>query len=299
MSKSNNHAGELAVICDSYSSTTLAGAYFLLFLTSMYLLARLHSVQRTWSHIKIVIAFITAVAFIRACTVGLIPVDCGSNPDASLMSESTPFFVAWAVPADFFMTAFIVLISYWANTFYTMVNVPISVTKIAISVIAVFYAGQIGVFMLIAFPSTKAMFLRAQPLYFGVFSLAAGGAYMVYGYRLYTLTRQRMWKGNARREISSKYLCTTVVVAVTFSIRGIVNLVWVNTVGTLTGVDAIVFTTVFYVIVEIIPLSVVLYICRKRPKRRSEEQNARLAWLINQGMNSSTTSCSSLNSQYD
>lgn len=177
------------------------------------------------------------------------------------------------LPGLLFFSTYTLLVLFWAEIFHQARNLPIDKLRPAYYAInAVVYLIQIGIWIFIRVGSTSAGVETAK-LFFAVISFCAALGFVMYGGRLFAMLRRFPIESRGRQKKLHEVGFVTGICCTCFMIRCVV--VAISAFNGNADVDVIdhpVLILFYYMVVEILPSILVLYILRKLPPKRVSEQ---------------------------
>ncbi|CAN4107973.1 unnamed protein product [Withania somnifera] len=175
------------------------------------------------------------------------------------------------LPGLLFFSTYTLLVLFWAEIFHQARNLPIDKLRPTYyAVNAVVYLIQIWIFIRVG--STSAGVETAK-LFLAVISLCAALGFIMYGGRLFAMLRRFPIESRGRQKKLHEVGFVTGICCTCFLIRCVV--VAISAFNGSVDVDVIdhpVLILFYYMVVEILPSILVLFILRKLPPRRVSEQ---------------------------
>lgn len=177
------------------------------------------------------------------------------------------------LPGLLFFSTYTLLVLFWAEIFHQARNLPIDKLRPAYyAVNAVVYFIQICIWIFIGVGPASAAVETAK-LFFAVISFTAALGFVMYGGRLFAMLRRFPIESRGRQKKLHEVGFVTGICCICFMIRCV--MVAVSAFNGNADVDVIdhpVLILFYYVVVEILPSVLVLFILRKLPPKRVSEQ---------------------------
>ncbi|GBG76282.1 hypothetical protein CBR_g22030 [Chara braunii] len=175
------------------------------------------------------------------------------------------------LPGLLFFTTYTLLVLFWAEIYHQAKRLPTDYLKpvfFGINVAVYGLQGGIWVFMY-GYPSAHDSMDFWAKIFFAVISFMAALGFIVYGGCLFNMLRTFPIESKGRRKKLSEVGFVTLICFICFTFRGIV--VSVSAFEKSVDLDVLnhpILNFIYYMIAEIIPSALVLYILRKLPPRR-------------------------------
>nr|WED29981.1 tobamovirus multiplication protein 1 [Nicotiana benthamiana] len=177
------------------------------------------------------------------------------------------------LPGLLFFSTYTLLVLFWAEIYHQARNLPIDKLRPTYyAVNAVVYLIRICIWIFIRLGPTSTGVETAK-LFFAVISFCAALGFVMYGGRLFAMLRRFPIESRGRQKKLHEVGFVTGICCTCFLIRCIV--VAVSAFDGNADVDVIdhpVLILIYYMVVEILPSILVLFILRKLPPRRVSEQ---------------------------
>ncbi|KAF3658751.1 tobamovirus multiplication protein 1 [Capsicum chacoense] len=177
------------------------------------------------------------------------------------------------LPGLLFFSTYTLLVLFWAEIFHQARNLPIDKLRPTYyAVNAVIYIIQICIWIFIRVGSTSAG-VEIAKLFLAIISLCAALGFIMYGGRLFAMLRRFPIESRGRQKKLHEVGFVTGICCTCFLIRCVV--VAISAFNGSADVDVIdhpVLILFYYLVVEIVPSILVLYILRKLPPKRVSEQ---------------------------
>ncbi|KAK4739757.1 hypothetical protein R3W88_003454 [Solanum pinnatisectum] len=177
------------------------------------------------------------------------------------------------LPGLLFFSTYTLLVLFWAEIFHQARNLPIDKLRPAYyAVNAVVYFIQICIWIFISVGPASAGVETAK-LFFAVISFTAALGFVMYGGRLFAMLRRFPIESRGRQKKLHEVGFVTGICCICFMIRCV--MVAISAFNGKADVDVInhpVLILFYYMVVEILPSILVLFILRKLPPKRVSEQ---------------------------
>eukprot|EP00270_Netrium_digitus_P017633 TRINITY_DN651_c0_g1_i2.p1 TRINITY_DN651_c0_g1~~TRINITY_DN651_c0_g1_i2.p1 ORF type:complete len:284 (-),score=68.09 TRINITY_DN651_c0_g1_i2:369-1220(-) len=176
------------------------------------------------------------------------------------------------LPSLIFFTTYTLLVLFWAEIYHQARGLPTDnlrpsfvITNVALYIIQ---AG-LWVYMWMS-PDDASMIHTLSKVFFAGVFLAAAVGFLLYGGRLFMMLRRFPIESRGRRKKLYEVGFVTAICFTCFAIRAIlVSYAFLNPTMDVDNLSNIVLNTIYYVLVELVPSSLVLFILRKLPPKRS------------------------------
>lgn len=177
------------------------------------------------------------------------------------------------IPGLLFFSTYTLLVLFWAEIYHQARSLPTDKLKTSyISINAGMYIIQAGIWVYLWFNDNSAMDLIGQ-IFIAVVSFVAALGFLIYGGRLFIMLRRFPIESKGRRKKLHEVGSVTAICFTCFLIRCfVVVLSAFDSDASLEVLDHPVLNLIYYLVVEILPSSLVLYILRKLPPKRVSAQ---------------------------
>mmetsp|Transcript_44399 Transcript_44399/g.113420 ORF Transcript_44399/g.113420 Transcript_44399/m.113420 type:complete len:308 (-) Transcript_44399:204-1127(-) len=188
--------------------------------------------------------------------------------------------VAQSILLDFpgllFSTTYTLLVLFWAEIYHQARSLPTGAlrpTFVVFNLLA--YAVQIALWCYVAFsPPDHLTFARSlSAAFMGLVSLLAASGFVLYGGRLFLMLRRFPIESRGRKKKLQEVGFVTSICTACFVVRSAIVLLaaFDPRDASLDVMTHPVLNLLYYLLVEIIPAALVLYILRKLPPKRSQQ----------------------------
>lgn len=177
------------------------------------------------------------------------------------------------IPGLLFFSTYTLLVLFWAEIYHQARSLPTDKLKTSyISINAGMYIIQAGIWVYLWFNDNSAMDLIGK-IFIAVVSFVAALGFLIYGGRLFIMLRRFPIESKGRRKKLHEVGSVTAICFTCFLIRCfVVVLSAFDSDASLEVLDHPVLNLIYYLVVEILPSSLVLYILRKLPPKRVSAQ---------------------------
>eukprot|EP00250_Pteridium_aquilinum_P016663 c23229_g1_i1 orf=284-1171(-) len=177
------------------------------------------------------------------------------------------------VPALLFFSTYTLLVLFWAEIYYQARSMPTNKLRPGfLSINGIIYSIQI-VIWLIEWLSYNALILVIGRMFLAAVSCSAAFGFALYGGRLFLMLRRFPLESKGRQKKLREVGFITTICFSCFFIRTVVVAISAfNEVADLDVLNHPLLNLVFYMVVEILPSGLVLFILRKLPPKRISAQ---------------------------
>ncbi|KAI3525570.1 hypothetical protein L2E82_01821 [Cichorium intybus] len=177
------------------------------------------------------------------------------------------------LPGLLFFSTYTLLVLFWAEIYHQARSLPTDKLRPAYFIInGVVYFIQICIWMYMRFSKT-ATAVEIAELFFSVISLGAAVGFMVYGGRLFVMLRRFPIESRGRQKKLHEVGFVTGICCTCFLIRCVmVAIAAFDQNADMHVLNHPILDFCYYMIVEILPSALVLFILRKLPPRRVSDQ---------------------------
>ncbi|XP_031127031.1 tobamovirus multiplication protein 1-like [Ipomoea triloba] len=177
------------------------------------------------------------------------------------------------IPGLLFFSTYTLLVLFWAEIYHQARSLPTDKLKIFyISINAGIYIVQAGIWVYLWFNDNNTMDVIGK-IFVAVVSLVAALGFLLYGGRLFFMLRRFPIESKGRRKKLHEVGSVTAICFTCFLIRCfVVVLSAFDSDASLDVLDHPVLNLIYYLVVEILPSALVLYILRKLPPKRVSAQ---------------------------
>ncbi|CAN4090408.1 unnamed protein product [Withania somnifera] len=185
------------------------------------------------------------------------------------------------MPSLAFFTTFALLVLFWAEIYYQARAVsPDALRPTFFAINGVVYAIQIILWLIIWWKPVPALVILSKAFFAGV-SLFAALGFLLYGGRLFLMLRRFPVESKGRQKKLQEVGYVTTICFSCFLIRCIMMCFNAfDKAADLNVVDHPILNFVYYLLVEILPSSLVLFILRKLPPKRGSHSTTLFADII-------------------
>ncbi|KAJ6805151.1 tobamovirus multiplication protein 3-like [Iris pallida] len=177
------------------------------------------------------------------------------------------------MPSLMFFTTYALLVLFWAEIYYQARAVSTDGLRPSFYMInAVVYAIQIALWLLLWWKPTAVVLILSKIFFAGV-SLFAALGFLVYGGRLFLMLKRFPVESKGRRKKLQEVGYVTTICFTCFLVRCI--MMFFNAFDIAANLDVLdhpILNFLYYMLVEILPSSLVLFILRKLPPKRGITQ---------------------------
>ncbi|XP_076941916.1 tobamovirus multiplication protein 1-like [Bidens hawaiensis] len=177
------------------------------------------------------------------------------------------------IPGLLFFSTYTLLVLFWAEIYHQAKNLPTGNLRIIyVSVNAGVYLIQ-GCLWLYLWLDDSSLVQLIGKIFVAVISLMAAVGFLLYGGRLFIMLRRFPIESKGRQKKLHEVGSVTGICFTCFLVRGFVDVVSAfDSQASLDVLDHPVLNFIFYMLVEILPSALVLYILRKLPPKRVSAQ---------------------------
>ncbi|CAH9059368.1 unnamed protein product [Cuscuta europaea] len=177
------------------------------------------------------------------------------------------------VPGLLFFSTYTLLVLFWAEIYHQARSLPTDKLKtFYVSINAVIYVIQSGIWVYLWFNDNSAMRVIGN-IFIAVVSSVAALGFLLYGGRLFFMLRRFPIESKGRRKKLHEVGSVTAICFTCFVIRCfVVVLSTFDSDASLDVLDHPMLNLIYYLVVEILPSALVLYILRKLPPKRVSAQ---------------------------
>ncbi|KAI3803821.1 hypothetical protein L1987_31983 [Smallanthus sonchifolius] len=177
------------------------------------------------------------------------------------------------LPGLLFFSTYTLLVLFWAEIYHQARSLPTDNLRPAYFIInGIVYIIQICIWVYMRFSKTAAAVELAE-LFFSVISLGAAIGFMVYGGRLFVMLRRFPIESRGRQKKLHEVGFVTGICCTCFLIRCVmVAIAAFDKNADMHVLNHPILDFAYYMIVEILPSALVLFILRKLPPRRVSDQ---------------------------
>ncbi|XP_062161439.1 tobamovirus multiplication protein 1 [Alnus glutinosa] len=177
------------------------------------------------------------------------------------------------LPGLLFFTTYTLLVLFWAEIYHQARSLPSEKLRLVyISVNAWIYAVQFGIWIYLWIDDNSVVEFIGK-IFIAVVSIIAAVGFLLYGGRLFFMLRRFPIESKGRRKKLHEVGSVTAVCFTCFLIRCfVVVLSAFDSDASLDVLDHPVLNLIYYMLVEILPSALVLYILRKLPPKRISAQ---------------------------
>ncbi|XP_043718926.1 tobamovirus multiplication protein 1-like isoform X2 [Telopea speciosissima] len=204
---------------------------------------------------------------------GLRAILFGLYKNVFVLSPKVLEIVLLDLPGLLFFSTYTLLVLFWAEIYHQARSLPINKLKSAYLIInGVVYFIQVCIWIYMSI-SGKPVAVEVAKFYFSVISFVAALGFLIYGGRLFFMLRCFPIESRGRQTKLNEVGFVTGICCTCFLIRCfVVALSAVNDGAKLDVLNHPLLSFIYYMIAEIIPSSLVLFILRKVPPRRVSTQ---------------------------
>ncbi|VFQ88951.1 unnamed protein product [Cuscuta campestris] len=177
------------------------------------------------------------------------------------------------IPGLLFFSTYTLLVLFWAEIYHQARSLPTDKLKtFYVSINAGMYIIQAGIWVYLWFNDNNAVDLIGKN-FIAVVSFVAALGFLIYGGRLFIMLRRFPIESKGRRKKLHEVGSVTAICFTCFLIRCfVVVLSAFDSDASLEVLDHPVLNLIYYLVVEILPSALVLYILRKLPPKRVSAQ---------------------------
>ncbi|KAJ7562656.1 hypothetical protein O6H91_03G079000 [Diphasiastrum complanatum] len=177
------------------------------------------------------------------------------------------------LPGLLFFTTYTLLVLFWAEIYHQARSLPTENLRPTFLIInAIIYVVQIIIWLILWWKPFTVLESFSRIFFAGVSFIAAIG-FLLYGGRLFLMLRRFPIESKGRRKKLREVGCVTAICFICFTIRSII-MAWsaFDKKVDLDVLDHPILNAINYLLVEIAPSALVLYILRKLPPKRLSNQ---------------------------
>ncbi|XP_017970574.1 PREDICTED: tobamovirus multiplication protein 1 isoform X2 [Theobroma cacao] len=177
------------------------------------------------------------------------------------------------LPGLLFFSTYTLLVLFWAEIYYQARSLPINKLRPAYySINGFVYFAQACIWIAVRL-SQSLLAVEIARLFISVISLCAALGFMIYGGRLFFMLRRFPIESRGRQKKLLEVGCVTGICCTCFLIRCfVVTLSAFDKNADLDVLDHPILNLIYYMLVEILPSALVLFILRKLPPKRVSDQ---------------------------
>lgn len=197
----------------------------------------------------------------------------GFHMQVFLVHPKALCWVLLDLPGLLFFSAYTLLVLFWAEIYHQARSLPTDKLRITyISVNVAVYLAQIGIWAYIWVHDNSTVELVGK-IFIAVVSFIAALGFLLYGGRLFFMLRRFPIESKGRRKKLHEVGSVTAICFTCFLIRCVVVAVSAFDKDlTLDVLDHPVLNLIYYMVVEVLPSALVLFILRKLPPKRVSAQ---------------------------
>ncbi|KAL6207104.1 PREDICTED: tobamovirus multiplication protein 1 [Fragaria vesca subsp. vesca] len=197
----------------------------------------------------------------------------GFHTQVFLLQPRVLILVLLDLPGLLFFSTYTLLVLFWAEIYHQARSLPTDKLRIVyISVNAGMYFVQICLWIYLWFDDNSVVEFIGK-IFIAAVSFVAALGFLVYGGRLFFMLRRFPIESKGRRKKLHEVGSVTAICFTCFLIRCFVDVLSaVDEDATLDVLDHPILNVIYYMLVEILPSALVLYILRKLPPKRVSAQ---------------------------
>ncbi|KAL5578875.1 hypothetical protein UlMin_011317 [Ulmus minor] len=197
----------------------------------------------------------------------------GFHKQVFLLNPKVLTLVLLNLPGLLFFTTYTLLVLFWAEIYHQARSLPTDKLRIFyISINAVIYIIQVCIWIYLWINDNTVVEFVGK-IFIAVVSFLAALGFLLYGGRLFFMLRRFPIESKGRRKKLHEVGSVTAICFTCFLIRCFVDVLSaVDTDASLDVLDHPVLNFIYYLLVEILPSALVLYILRKLPPKRISAQ---------------------------
>ncbi|KAL6200991.1 hypothetical protein ACLB2K_024706 [Fragaria x ananassa] len=197
----------------------------------------------------------------------------GFHKQVFLLQPRVLILVLLDLPGLLFFSTYTLLVLFWAEIYHQARSLPTDKLRIVyISVNAGMYFVQICLWIYLWFDDNSVVEFIGK-IFIAAVSFVAALGFLVYGGRLFFMLRRFPIESKGRRKKLHEVGSVTAICFTCFLIRCFVDVLSaVDEDATLDVLDHPILNVIYYMLVEILPSALVLYILRKLPPKRVSAQ---------------------------
>ncbi|XP_072989847.1 tobamovirus multiplication protein 1-like [Typha latifolia] len=177
------------------------------------------------------------------------------------------------LPGLLFFSTYTLLVLFWAEIYYQARSLPINKIRPAYLIVnGAVYIIQICIWIYLQ-SNPRPVAVEVAKLFLAAVSFSAAMGFLIYGGRLFFMLRSFPIESNGRRKKLNEVSLVTTICCTCFLVRCI--MVAISAFDTDADVDVLdhpILNFIYYMLVEILPSALVLFILRKLPPRRVSDQ---------------------------
>ncbi|XP_072974386.1 tobamovirus multiplication protein 1-like [Typha angustifolia] len=177
------------------------------------------------------------------------------------------------LPGLLFFSTYTLLVLFWAEIYYQARSLPINKIRPAYLIVnGAVYIIQICIWIYLQ-SNPRPVAVEVAKLFLAAVSFSAAMGFLIYGGRLFFMLRSFPIESNGRRKKLNEVSLVTTICCACFLVRCI--MVAISAFDADADVDVLdhpILNFIYYMIVEILPSALVLFILRKLPPRRVSDQ---------------------------
>lgn len=177
------------------------------------------------------------------------------------------------LPGLVYFSTYTLLVLFWAEIYHQARSLPTDKLKIVyVSVNGVVYFIQVCIWIYIWIDDNSVAELIGQ-IFIGAVSFIAAIGFLIYGGRLFSMLRRFPIESKGRRKKLNEVGCVTAICFTCFLIRCL--MVFISAFDSDASLDVLdhpILDFIYYMLVEIVPSALVLFILRKLPPKRISAQ---------------------------
>ncbi|XP_029124293.1 tobamovirus multiplication protein 1-like isoform X2 [Elaeis guineensis] len=178
------------------------------------------------------------------------------------------------LPGLLFFSAYTLLVLFWAEIYHQARSLPIDKLRPTYLIInGAIYIIQICIWAYVQI-SPKPLAVEAAKLFLAIVSFSAALGFLIYGGRLFFMLRRFPIESKGRQKKLNEVGSVTAICCTCFLIRCfVVALSAFDKAADLDVLDHPILNLIYYLLVEILPSALVLFILRKLPPKRVSDQH--------------------------
>ncbi|XP_021887383.1 tobamovirus multiplication protein 1 isoform X1 [Carica papaya] len=196
----------------------------------------------------------------------------GFHMDVFFLHPKVLTLVLLDLPGLLFFSTYTLLVLFWAEIYHQARSLPTDKLRIVyISINALIYFIQVCIWVYLWIDDNNILEFVGK-IFIAVVSFLAALGFLLYGGRLFFMLRRFPIESKGRRKKLHEVGSVTAICFTCFLIRCFVVVLSAFGSGALYVVDHPVLNLVYYMVVEILPSALVLFILRKLPPKRVSAQ---------------------------
>ncbi|XP_014505545.1 tobamovirus multiplication protein 1 [Vigna radiata var. radiata] len=190
-----------------------------------------------------------------------------------LLQPKVLILVLLDLPGLLFFSTYTLLVLFWAEIYHQARGLPTDKLKILyVSVNAVLYIIQVCIWIYLWIDDNSAVEFIGE-IFIAVVSFMAALGFLIYGGRLFFMLRRFPIESKGRRKKLNEVGSVTAICFTCFLIRCVMGFLSAfDSDASLDVLDHPLLDLIYYMLVEILPSALVLYILRKLPPKRISAQ---------------------------